>query len=146
MSQPAVITRNSTDTSRREDAERLFPLPHTPAALATVRRHARSVLTGWGLLQENVDDAVLVLSELINNAVTHALPPAYLRLSHHRTRVGGTLSIEVVDAGPAATLQADPRHSEEHGRGITIVTALCARHGTRPHPGGATWWAELHTP
>ncbi|WP_327159371.1 hypothetical protein OHU45_12750 [Streptomyces tubercidicus] len=37
---------------------------------------------------------------------------------------------------------ADPCPGE-HGRGLDIITALAAECGTRVHPGGITWWAEL---
>ncbi|MFC5219634.1 ATP-binding protein [Streptomyces coerulescens] len=86
------------------------------------------------------EDALLVISELVTNAVTHALPPAALRI---RCAPCAVLRIEVTDGGPR--LHQPPRTDpmEEHGRGMHIVAALASRHGTVGHETGATRWAEL---
>ncbi|MFC8013824.1 ATP-binding protein, partial [Streptomyces cinereoruber] len=57
--------------------ERVFglPLEHGPLAPATARHAARAVLEAWGLDEEQVYDVLLVISELVTNAVVHALPP-----------------------------------------------------------------------
>lgn len=121
------------------------PLPHIPEAVSVVRRRVRTVLADWNLSPDRAEDALLVISELITNAVVHALPPAVLRLSRAGADGRGALRVEVTDAGPPA---ADGRPAAgpcpgEHGRGLDIVTALAAECGTRVHPGGITWWAEL---
>ncbi|MFF8787162.1 ATP-binding protein [Streptomyces sp. NPDC015125] len=127
------------------DAEFRCPLPHIPEAVGVVRRRAHTVLTGWNLPPATIEDAVLVISEMVTNAVTHALPPALLLLS----RTGGegprALRIEVTDAGPAADARQpdDVPQSAEHGRGSGIVTALSVRHGSRAHHGWITRWADL---
>ncbi|MGY4971928.1 ATP-binding protein [Streptomyces sp. NEAU-S7GS2] len=129
----------------RRDAEFLFPLPHIPEAVGLVRRRAHTVLTGWNLPATTIEDAVLVISELVTNAVTHALPPAVLQMSRTTAEEPRALRIEVTDAGPAVPVPrpADGRHPAEHGRGNAIVTALAARHGTRVEPGAITRWADL---
>ncbi|MFD4725782.1 ATP-binding protein [Streptomyces seoulensis] len=87
------------------------------------------------------------MSELIGDAILHALPPASLRLTRRRTPSGGTLRIEVTDGGPRSGLQTEsPVAPDEHGRGLMIVRALSTGHGTRTEQdGSATWWAELAT-
>ncbi|MFI2184994.1 ATP-binding protein [Streptomyces sioyaensis] len=133
------------DAVVREAAEHVCPLPHIPEAVSVVRRRMRTVLADWNLAPDLAEDALLVISELITNAVVHALPPAALRLS----RAGGdgrpTLRVEVTDAGPAADGRpvVEPCEADEHGRGIGIVTALAAECGTQVHAGGTTRWAEL---
>ncbi|MEI5010897.1 ATP-binding protein [Streptomyces sp. PmtA] len=86
------------------------------------------------------EDVLLIISELVTNAVTHALPPAALRL---RCTPCSILRIEVTDGGPQLHQppQSDPM--EEYGRGMSIVAALAARHGTVTHESGATRWAEV---
>ncbi|MEU8913598.1 MULTISPECIES: ATP-binding protein [Streptomyces] len=132
------------DAVVREADEHVCPLPHIPEAVSVVRRRVRTVLADWNLAPDLAEDALLVISELITNAVVHALPPAVLRLSRV---VDGShaLRVEVTDAGAAA---ADGRpvvepDADEHGRGLDIVTALAAECGTRVHSGGITWWAKL---
>ncbi|MFJ3949421.1 ATP-binding protein [Streptomyces sp. Je 1-4] len=132
------------DAVAREADEHVCPLPHIPEAVSVVRRRVRTVLADWNLAPDLAEDALLVISELITNAVVHALPPAVLRLSRV---VDGShaLRVEVTDAGAAAAERrpvVEP-DADEHGRGLDIVTALAAECGTRVHAGGITWWAKL---
>jgi anti-sigma regulatory factor (Ser/Thr protein kinase) len=135
------------NTMPQEGAEHVCPLPHAPGAVSAVRRSVRAVLADWNLSADTADDAILVISELLTNAVVHALPPAALRLSWTRIDGHSALHIEVTDAGPAnpAGQPADWLDPDEHGRGIKIVTALSARCGVSLHPGGITRWADLLT-
>lgn len=126
-------------------ADFLCPLPHIPEAVGVVRRRAYAVLTSWNLPPATIEDAVLVISEMVTNAVTHALPPALLQLSRSGDEGPCSLRIEVTDAGPAADArqpEGSPQ-AEEHGRGSGIVTALTVRHGIRAHRGCITRWADL---
>ncbi|KIZ15894.1 ATP-binding protein [Streptomyces natalensis] len=127
----------------REVAEHVCPLPHIPEAVSVVRRRMRTVLADWDLTPDLAEDALLVISELITNAVVHALPPAALRLS--RLGVGGrsALRVEVTDAGPVSTGRLSAQPMDEHGRGLGIVTTLAAECGTRVHETGVTRWAEF---
>ncbi|MGI5401170.1 ATP-binding protein [Streptomyces sp. CA-135486] len=122
--------------------DHVSPVPHSPGAVAVVRRRVRAVLAEWGLSGDVTMDALLVVSELLTNALVHALPPATLRLS--RVHVDGrrALRVEVTDAGRALPVR-QPACPEEHGRGIAIVTALSARCGIHVHTGGITHWADL---
>ncbi|MFE6332021.1 ATP-binding protein [Streptomyces sp. NPDC057798] len=49
-----------------------LPLDHTPQAPRRARRHTSTTLHGWGLSPAAVDDAVLIVSELVTNAYLHA--------------------------------------------------------------------------
>ncbi|QTZ93917.1 ATP-binding protein [Streptomyces auratus] len=133
------------DAAVREASEHVCPLPHIPEAVSVVRRRMRNVLADWNLAPDLAEDALLVISELITNAVVHALPPAALRLSRAGADGRHTLRVEVTDAGPTADgwPAVEPCEAGEHGRGIGIVTALSAECGTQIHPGGTTRWAEL---
>ncbi|WP_432118542.1 ATP-binding protein [Streptomyces sp. bgisy032] len=130
---------------RPEVAEVVLPLPCILEALAAVRRRVRVVLADWDLAPGVADDALLVTSEMITNAVAHALPPATLRLSRVTCHGRCALRVEVTDAGPAARSRREAPGvlPEEHGRGIAIIAALSSRCGTRVHPGGVTRWADL---
>ena len=130
---------------REEACEHVCPLPPVAGAVPAVRRRVRAVLAYWQVSPEIVEDALLMVSELVTNAIVHALPPAMLRLSWVRVDELSTLRVEVTDTGPALPagrhrMGIDP---DEHGRGETIVHALATRHGIRVHPGGVTRWADL---
>lgn len=125
--------------------EHVCPLPPVTGAVTAVRRRVGAVLADWNVSPEILEDSLLVVSELLTNALVHALPPAELRLSWSRGGGTGTLRVEVTDAGPARTAGRSPAgvDPDEHGRGEQIVHALAARHGIRIHPGGITRWADL---
>jgi anti-sigma regulatory factor (Ser/Thr protein kinase) len=133
------------NTMLREAVEHVCPLPHAPGAVSAVRRGVRAVLADWNVSPEIFEDALLVVSELLTNAIVHAVPPAKLRLSWVRGDGLSTLRVEVTDAGPALPAGQSPAgfDPDEHGRGEEIVHALATRHGIRVHPGGITRWAEL---
>ncbi|MEU4498682.1 ATP-binding protein [Streptomyces sp. NBC_00210] len=130
------------NTVAREAVDHVSPVPHSPRAVSVVRGRVRAVLAEWGLAPDVTMDALLVVSELLTNALLHALPPATLRLSWVHVDERRALRVEVTDAGRALPVRqsADP---DEHGRGIAIVAALSARCGIHVHTGGVTHWADL---
>ncbi|MEU2711540.1 ATP-binding protein [Streptomyces sp. NPDC007205] len=133
------------NTLLRAACEHVCPVPPVAGAVSAVRRRAAAVLADWRVFPELVEDSLLVVSELVTNALLHARPPAVLRLSWVPGDGGCTLRVEVTDAGaalPAGGSRAgtDP---DEHGRGETIIHALATSHGIRVHPGGVTRWADL---
>jgi anti-sigma regulatory factor (Ser/Thr protein kinase) len=129
----------------REAVEHVCPLPHVPGAVSAVRHRVTAVLADWNVCAAIVEDSLLVVSELVTNAIVHALPPAELRLSWFRGNGFGTLHVEVSDGGPAlpAGLVPEGIDPDEHGRGEEIVHALATRYGKRVYPGGITRWADL---
>ncbi|MFF0789304.1 ATP-binding protein [Streptomyces spiralis] len=132
------------DAAPRKEVDHAFPLPHTPGTVSAVRHRVSALLGAWDLPAEAADDVLLVVSELVTNALVHARPPATLRL--WRLPVDGrrTVHVEVSDRGPAAppgpAAAPDP---DEHGRGLDIVTALSARCGVRADRDGTSRWAEV---
>ncbi len=96
-------------------------------ALASVRRarqFASEKVTEWEL-PELLDDAILVVSELTANAITHANSHCRLRLSVTRT----ALRIEVIDTGQGTPEPQLPSTTAEHGRGLHLVDALTSAWG-----------------
>lgn len=62
------------DPKLREAVEYVFPLPPVAGAVSAVRRRAGTVLTDWNVSPGIFEDALLVVSELLTNAIVHALP------------------------------------------------------------------------
>ncbi|MFI9251842.1 ATP-binding protein [Streptomyces sp. NPDC053069] len=132
------------NTLLRAACEHVCPVPPVAGAVSAVRRRVAAVLADWRVFPELVEDSLLVVSELVTNALLHARPPAVLRLSWIPDDGACTLRVEVTDAGaafPVGGARADD--PDEHGRGETIIHALATRHGIRVHPGGVTRWADL---
>ncbi|MGW1376672.1 ATP-binding protein [Streptomyces sp. NPDC002446] len=139
----AEPSRRSVRTSGTE-AE-AWPLPHRPEAVREARRIVAETLRRWQASQETTDRAVLVVSELITNAVEHATPPLTLRLSRAERTAEIRIHIEVTDGGPAAT-EGDWTASctaAERGRGLTIIDRVANAHGDRWQTGRASHWADL---
>ncbi|MFJ9914367.1 ATP-binding protein [Actinacidiphila glaucinigra] len=118
-----------------------LPVPHDPRQLGPLRREVRRALDRSAVPEHAADEAVLVVSELVTNAVTHGTSPAELRLVLGRESHG--LRVEVTDAGPAPCGDREGVPPDEHGRGLPIVAALASDHGVSVRPGGTTCWADL---
>ena len=110
-----------------------------PAVAPQVRRRVRTVLNGWGVVTARIDDALLVLEELIANVLDHARTQFQLvvRLT------GDVLHIAVRDRSASTPhLQPFDPHAAR-GRGLQLVAALSQRWGCEQHADGKTVWAEL---
>jgi len=117
-------------------------LPHALSSAALARKFVRATVTDWNLTGL-LDDALLVVSELAANAVTHANSSLRIRLSLKES----ALRIDVIDKG-AGTPEPQPSSiTAEHGRGLHLVSALTSAWGLEAMPGGGkVVWAELTRP
>jgi anti-anti-sigma regulatory factor/anti-sigma regulatory factor (Ser/Thr protein kinase) len=111
-------------------------------AAAAARAFVREVLDYWQLaLRDNtlVDRAVLVVSELVTNAVLHARTELRLRLELR----GDLLHLAVRDGNPRM-LVIMPGPEAEGGRGLWLVDQLARAWGVNRHPdGGKVVWCTL---
>ncbi len=114
---------------------------HLPAELtsgAIARRRLRRLLEEWSMASV-VDDAQLLTTELVNNAVLHASSDVVLTV--HRRRRG--VHIEVSDHGGGTLRRADPTPTDTDGRGLLLVEQLSTDWGTAVHGEVKTVWFEL---
>ncbi|MFC8671649.1 SpoIIE family protein phosphatase [Streptomyces griseorubiginosus] len=128
--------------------------PGTPLTPGAARALLRATLSEWAelalpgtefLTPRQSDDAVVVVSELVTNAVVHAGTEVELdgRLEAHT----GALVIEVLDHHPSrAPRDGDtetPYGIPEYGRGLRLVAALAESWGITYRTGAKTVWARL---
>jgi len=115
-------------------ASSTMAVPHGPAGVGAARRRMRADLLASGATDTVVDDAVLILSELLSNACRHARPLSRdesVQASWNRDR-DGELTISVTDGGgPTRPLPATPSISARGGRGLAIIGALARDWGVR---------------
>lgn len=107
----------------------------------------RADLRDGGTPESVVEDAVLVLSELLSNAYRHARPleRQQVRASWSQGATGET-TVSVTDGGGSTRpLPATPSVTARGGRGLALVTALSQEWGVLDtDPSGAvTVWAVL---
>ena len=115
-------------------------LPAVDRSPAAARRIVHGALAAAGL-EVLLDDALLLVTELVTNAVVHAGTQVELRVDVAADRA----RVEVVDrgAGSLPVLQGDHDAAREGGRGIFLLDALAQEWGTRHFPGGKSVWFEL---
>ena len=109
-----------------------------PEAVAAARRFVQRTLTQWGQ-PGHVDNACLLVSEILTNAVHHARTPIGLRL-HHTTR---EIVTEITDDSTHLPRRRLPEPDDENGRGLMLVDALASDWGSRPTETGKTVWFTL---
>jgi anti-sigma regulatory factor (Ser/Thr protein kinase) len=124
---------------KRVDDER-FEIDLDPVlrAAGEARQAAQAWLAGLRFPCEWLDDLLLIVSELVTNAVIHA--ETRLRLVIHYD--GRRVLTEVFDGDPRLPVRADET-AQIGGRGLFIVERLSNRWGSDLVGGGKRVWAEL---
>ena len=120
----------------------VIELDGDPDAPARGRHAVTAVLDAWGCEPGSREDLLLVVSELVTNAVVHGAEPIRVTMVRAPERV----RVEVTDGAAAASPHGNPRPptDAETGRGLSVVTRLAVAWGWRATPGnGKTVWAEL---
>jgi CheY-like chemotaxis protein len=106
------------------------------------RRFLAEQCTAWGC-SDLVEDAELVVSELVTNALIHGGSRCELRVGLS----DAALRVQVVDEGEGMPDPMAARQGDEHGRGLLLVSVLCEAWGVEALPGGGKIvWAELLRP
>lgn len=108
-----------------------------------------AVLGGWGVDQGVVEDAELVLFELVTNALRVPVPSdRQVGVRIARSPADGLLRLEVSDAGSGTPEVRTPGDDETGGRGLLLVEAVAHGWGVKERAGGIgkMVWAELKAP
>ncbi|MGQ4485111.1 ATP-binding protein [Streptomyces sp. 372A] len=120
-----------------------FALRAHPESVAVARRLTKARLGDWRTGGDTLDAAVLIVSELVTNAVVHT---GSARVLCELRCLGGRLRLSVQDQGhqpdgPRLGGGAD----DEHGRGLLLVDSLARAWGSRDAGDGSgrIVWAEL---
>jgi len=131
---PATVTQSRPNAWPRASILNLGML--LPTSVSTARQHTAAMLSKWDLahLTEN---AQIVVSELVTNALLHGAGPATVRLRANRE----SLLIEVWDALAAPPEPRQHVADADGGRGLEIVSALSDSWGYYSREDGKVVWA-----
>lgn len=141
VSETAGVPESPPPTIRTAQSDRSseWTFPPEPGSVRAARALVRSTLNEWNL--NTVSDlAVLLVSELVTNALRHASGSVGVRVERIRN---DALLVEVSDARPDVPLERDATPDDEGGRGLRLVARMSQRWGARTGPEGKTVWFEL---
>src|SRR5262249_11174532 len=123
-------------------------------AVRAGREFSMAALRGWGVMQR-CEDITIVVSELLTNALRHAVPglsrvrpswPVQLGL----LRSGPCVLCAVADPSSSIPVLQKPGRLAETGRGLHVVSSLSDKWGyatyTTPGDAGKVVWATFMTP
>lgn len=136
---------NTTDRTGPGAGERVEDFPGEARSARAARRLVESALDSWDLAGLS-DDATVIISELVTNAVRHTgtsrIRVSVDRIGDQRVRLG------VADGSRIVPCLGTLGPEVPHGRGLPLVDALSDRWGTdRWETGHGPWakrvWAEL---
>jgi anti-sigma regulatory factor (Ser/Thr protein kinase) len=123
-----------------------------PAEVGRARRWARSLLAKYGMGADEPlsETLVLLISELVTNAVVHTGCPAVLRLlfpgiPEAAVAAGdaGTVRLEVADISDRPPRPRCAEREDTNGRGLELVDGLADRWGWQPEGPGKQIWCEV---
>ncbi|MGW1511990.1 SpoIIE family protein phosphatase [Streptomyces sp. NPDC002394] len=143
MAEPGVETRTRSAVITARATASFEPEGRSVAA---ARAFVRDTLQGWGH-PELVDDAVVLTSELVTNAVIHAGTSAEVLC----LRSDDSVRIEVADRYPEREIPVQSGRSlgspdRENGRGLLLCAALAHRWGVDYSPTRKHVWFHLDLP
>lgn len=114
-------------------------LTHSDGASGLARRFIRRVCEVWSV-PELSDDALLIGTEFVENAIRHTASAPTLRLELRR----GILTVAVADDDPAPAVLVERISAMEPGLGLRMVAQTAKVWGcNRTWSGGKVVWAVL---
>ncbi|MEV6932622.1 SpoIIE family protein phosphatase [Dactylosporangium sp. NPDC051485] len=121
----------------RRSAQRRFRGDAVSASAA--RRFTADLLAAWGE-DTLADDALLLLDEVITNAIQHTVGAVLVRLE----LLADALRVSVADRSERLPSPRPADAEAENGRGLLIVASVASAWGVDPDPaGGKAVWFEV---
>jgi anti-sigma regulatory factor (Ser/Thr protein kinase) len=114
-------------------------LPAEPKSAGAARHSLASFCRDRGAPAELTEDAILVISELVTNAVMHARTPTLAWAEYE----AGAITLAVVDGSASLPSLLAPNARRENGRGVAIVDELGATWGLIKTSLGKIVWVNI---
>jgi len=121
-----------------------FVLLNIPEQVGMARCLVRAALDYRGL-GHYADDAEIIASELVTNAIQHASPDPAEKIAVFLVRIwdGEAITVVVTDSSPIPPVKLNTTASSEHGLGLHVVEALSAHWDWHPEGSGKAVYAIL---
>ncbi|WP_217545863.1 SpoIIE family protein phosphatase [Streptomyces sp. GbtcB6] len=114
-----------------------------PERISEARQHLRELLHDWGP-PDQVDSAVLLVSEMLTNVLVHTDADALLLAEVSGQAPERRLRVEVTDAGDDLPHKRRPGELASSGRGLVLIEVLADAWGVDPRGQGKSIWFELY--
>ena len=148
-------TTDAVDTRPRDEfggtighgQVRTIRAPWGASTVTRVRHAVVADLRARDLAEETIDEAEIVVSELMTNAIRHARPLADGALRVRWKVRGEVVELEVTDGGgDTVPVPAPAAAWVSSGRGLRIIRSMAHEGGVGEDKGGQTVWAAVGGP
>ena len=117
-------------------------MPNRPESTPAARAFLSRLLDGWGLPEDVIDDASLLTTELVSNAVRHGTGLVTLRVEVEQ----GVVYVRVHDDAAGLPSVGNAAPTSLGGRGLFIVECVADDWGSDRDEPGKTVWFRLKSP
>lgn len=116
-----------------------------PERISAARQQVRELLHDWAD-DEQIDSAVLMVSEMVTNVLVHTDGNAHLsaEVSDGEGDDPRQLRVEVADTSDELPHKRSPGEMASSGRGLVLMQMLADEWGVDPRGEGKSIWFELH--
>ncbi|MFG2772466.1 SpoIIE family protein phosphatase [Streptomyces sp. NPDC048350] len=116
-----------------------------PERIAAARQHMRQLLHDWRD-EDQLDSAVLMVSEMVTNVLIHTDGDALLVAEVTCAEDARRLRVEVSDGSDELPHRRHPGEMASSGRGLVLMEMLAHAWGVDPRGEGKSIWFELNEP
>lgn len=138
-----LLSRDSSPVRRPPRRTVLTIAQAEPEQVADARRQLKDLLHDWAD-EEQVDSAVLMVSEMATNVLVHTDGDAVLIAEAAGERGKRRLRVEVADASDELPHKRRPGELASSGRGLVLMEMLADAWGVDPRGEGKSIWFEIY--
>ncbi|MFC9730939.1 SpoIIE family protein phosphatase [Streptomyces roseolus] len=141
-----LLSRLPATTVRQTPRRTLMTIAQAePERIAEAREQVRQLLHDW-TDEDQLDAAVLMVSEMVTNVLVHTDGDALLTAEVACGEKARLLRVEVSDASDELPHKRHPGEMASSGRGLVLMEMLADAWGVAPRGEGKTIWFELTEP
>ena len=127
--------------------KRTIRVQWAPSAAPRIRKELVEDLLTRGVTHDVIDEAEIIVAELVANAIRHAKPLSDGAIRVHWKVKNNVVEVEVSDGGGATIPKPSPPTTwGPSGRGLRIVRSLAHEWGVLDDANGRTVWASVGGP